>query len=126
MHSEWMEIPEETATTIQQAKRDGKRVIAVGTTVARALESAADADRPGRLIPGERETDLFIYPPSSFKIVDSLITNFHLPQSTLLMLVSAFVDPQGTKGWQTLLAAYEFAIRERFRFYSFGDAMWIE
>ena len=126
MHSEWMEIPEETARTIQQAKRDGKRVIAVGTTVARALESAADPDRLGRLIAGERETDLFIYPPYPFQIVDSLITNFHLPQSTLLMLVSAFVDPQGTKGWKTLLAAYEFAIRERFRFYSFGDAMWIE
>lgn len=126
MHSEWMEIPEETAKTIHQAKHDGKRVIAVGTTVARALESAADPDNPGRLIPGERETDLFIYPPFNFQIVDSLITNFHLPQSTLLMLVSAFVDPQGTTGWKTLLEAYKYAIRERFRFYSFGDAMWIE
>lgn len=125
MHSEWMHIDAPTADLISAAKRDKRRVIAVGTTSMRALESAASPDALGSILPGARDTDLFIYPPYPFRIVDAMITNFHLPKSTLLMLVSAFLAPNQTTGASQLLEAYRHAVRERYRFYSFGDAMWI-
>ncbi|MGC8834352.1 MAG: S-adenosylmethionine:tRNA ribosyltransferase-isomerase, partial [Armatimonadota bacterium] len=114
MHSEEYEIGEETAETINSAKG---RVIAVGTTCVRALESAATED--GKVVPGRRSTDLFITPGYQFRVVDALITNFHLPGSTLLVLVSAFA------GRELVLSAYQQAIQMRYRFYSFGDAMLI-
>lgn len=114
MHSEEYEISEETAETINSAKG---RVIAVGTTCVRALESAATED--GKVVPGRRSTDLFITPGYQFRVVDALITNFHLPGSTLLVLVSAFA------GRELVLSAYQQAIQMRYRFYSFGDAMLI-
>lgn len=114
MHREWFHIPSETAKAVQAARRIGGRVIAVGTTATRALESAS---RPGGTVqPGAGETDLFIMPGYSFKAVDGLITNFHLPKSTLLVLVSAFA------GCEAIRAVYREAIRERYRFYSYGDA----
>lgn len=117
MHRESCTIPEMTATKVNAAKGEGRRVIALGTTSARALEHAA-AD-VGTLRPGEGEADIFIYPGYRFKIVDALITNFHLPKSTLLMMVSAFA------GREFLLGAYAEAVLRRFRFYSYGDAMFI-
>lgn len=116
MHSERFTVPDETARIVNDAKKRGDRVIAVGTTTARALESAASGEY---LAPGEGRTELFIYPGYEFKIVDALITNFHLPRSTLLMMVAAFA------GLDFILSAYRKAIEERFRFYSFGDAMLI-
>lgn len=119
MHSEYFEINKETADKINQAKADGKRIIAVGTTSVRVLESAVN--NMGIVLPQRRETKIFIYPNYNFKVVDALITNFHLPESTLIMLVAAFVgDIDKTIG------LYEFAVKERFRFFSFGDAMFIE
>jgi S-adenosylmethionine:tRNA ribosyltransferase-isomerase len=115
MHSEWFEIPPATIAAIDDARRRGGRVIAVGTTTLRALESAARDD--GILTPGSRETTLFITPGYRFRVVDRLLTNFHLPKSTLLMLVSAFA------GYDEIRAAYEHAVRERYRFFSYGDAM---
>jgi len=117
MHSEWYSIPQETANAVNIAKQEGRRVIAVGTTCMRTLEYAADAD--GRLSEGAGECDLFIYPGYRFKLADAMITNFHLPQSTLLMLVSAFA------GRETILKAYQEAIDNRYRFYSYGDVMLI-
>lgn len=117
MHRESRTIPEMTATKVNAAKGEGRRVIALGTTSARALEHAAADD--GTLRPGEGEADIFIYPGYRFKIVDALITNFHLPKSTLLMMVSAFA------GREFLLGAYAEAVLRRFRFYSYGDAMFI-
>ncbi len=117
MHPEHFCIPEETARAVNEARRAGARVIAVGTTVARALEAATGAD--GLVRPGEGETDLFIYPGYRFRAVHGLLTNFHLPRSTLLMLVAAFA------GLDLVLAAYREAVRERYRFFSFGDAMLI-
>lgn len=117
MHSEFYQIEEEDATLINETKQRGGRVISVGTTSTRTLESVADAD--GFLKAGSGWTDIFIYPGYTFKCVDALITNFHLPQSTLLMLVSAFSDRE------KILAAYQEAVKERYRFFSFGDAMFI-
>ncbi len=117
MHEEYFEITETTAQRINDAKRQGRRVIAVGTTSVRALESATDSD--GNLKAYHGETDIFIYPPYKFKTVDGLITNFHLPESTLLMLVSAFT------GRENVLELYKYAIHSNYRFFSFGDAMLI-
>src|SRR5690606_41513252 len=114
---EWYHIPVNTAEIINRTRQLGGRVLAVGTTVTRALESAADA--AGNVRPGDDKTRLFIYPGYQFRVVDMLLTNFHLPKSTLLMLVAAFC------GRQVLLSAYREAIRCRYRFYSFGDAMLI-
>lgn len=115
MHSEWCEIPEETATAIAQARSAGKRVIAVGTTSLRTLESGAMSG--GLVRAGAWDTDIFIRPGYQFQVVDCLVTNFHLPKSTLLMLVAAFV------GYDTMRAAYQHAVDQRYRFFSYGDAM---
>ena len=117
MHSEYWEISEIAARAVSAAKADGRRVISVGTTAARLLENAAAED--GSLASGSGWVDLFITPGYQFRAIDGLITNFHLPKSTLLMLVSAFA------GRENILAAYRRAARERYRFYSFGDAMLI-
>lgn len=114
MHSEYYEVSEEAAQTVNRAKRDGRRVIAVGTTSVRTLETVADEN--GMLVPCKGNTEIFIYPPYRFKCVDALVTNFHLPESTLLMLVSAFCSREET------LKIYETAVGERYRFFSFGDA----
>ena len=118
MHAEFCMIPEETARMVTETKRAGGRIIAVGTTSCRTLESFAAAD--GSLEPCSGWTDIFIYPGYTFKCIDALITNFHLPESTLIMLVSALA------GRELILNAYQEAIRERYRFFSFGDAMFIE
>jgi len=118
MHSERYIITDETAAAIDAARRDGRRIVAVGTTSLRALESAADD--AGNVAAGERETALFITPGYRFRVVDRLITNFHLPRSTLLMLVSAF------GGLQRIRDAYRHAIAARYRFFSYGDAMLLE
>ncbi len=117
MHRERYEISEETIAKIRTARQHGGRVIAVGTTSLRALESAA---RAGELKAGWQETDLFITPGYRFKVVDQLITNFHLPKSTLLMLVSAFT------GYARMKAVYAHAIAHEYRFFSYGDAMWLD
>ena len=117
MHAEYAEIPAETATTIARVRAAGGRVIAVGTTVVRALESAAMASTNGVISAWSGETRIFIRPGHRFLAIDALITNFHLPKSTLLVLVSAFV------GRETMLAAYAHAINQRYRFFSYGDAM---
>ena len=118
MHSEFYVVEEDQAAMINEAKRTGHRVIAVGTTSCRTLESAADEN--GMLQAKSGWTEIFIYPGYEFKIIDALITNFHLPESTLLMLVSALA------GKEHILKAYEEAVKERYRFFSFGDAMLIE
>ena len=118
MHSEWVEIPEATATAIMKAKRERRRVIAVGTTATRALEGAAQA-QGGKLAPWRGEVNIFISPGFEFQVIDGLLTNFHLPKSTLLVLVSAFA------GREKILAAYREAVERKYRFYSFGDAMLI-
>lgn len=117
MHSEYYQVTKEAADMINGTKRNGKRVICVGTTSCRTVESAADEN--GVLHPGCDNTEIFIYPGYRFKILDGLITNFHLPESTLVMLVSALA------GREHVLGAYEEAIREKYRFFSFGDAMFI-
>ena len=117
MHSEYFIISEEAAKTINETKENGGRIIAVGTTSCRTLESAAD--EKGHIEPCEMNTSIFIYPGYKFKAIDALITNFHLPKSTLVMLVSALA------GRENVLSAYEEAIKERYRFFSFGDAMFI-
>jgi S-adenosylmethionine:tRNA ribosyltransferase-isomerase len=122
MHEERYELSEETARIVNEAKRDGRRVIAVGTTSVRVLESVA-GQHNGALAAGPGRTRIFIYPPRDFKIVNALLTNFHLPCSTLLMLVSAFAAPGETRGREMVLSAYAEAIRERYRFFSYGDAM---
>ena len=118
MHSEFYVIEESQAELINSTKKSGGRIIAVGTTSCRTLESAAEEN--GTLKAGSGWTDIFIYPGYRFKIMDGLITNFHLPESTLIMLVSAFA------GKEHVLKAYEEAVKERYRFFSFGDAMFIE
>lgn len=115
MHSEHYEIPEETANLIRETKKNGKRVIAVGTTSCRTLESVAS--QFGEIKACDGWTDIFIYPGYDFKVLDGLITNFHLPESTLIMLVSAFA------GYDNIMNAYKTAVDERYRFFSFGDAM---
>lgn len=117
MHREYYEVPEEVAEEIMAAKADGRRVIAVGTTTVRVLESVATEDVPPTVQAGSGWTELFIYPGYRFKVVDALITNFHLPRSTLVMLVSALA------GRERLLEAYREAVEQQYRFYSFGDAM---
>lgn len=120
IHTEWCRVPPETAQRIREARAAGGRIVAVGTTAVRTLETAARHAAPEEIIaPFEGDTDLFILPGFTFRVVDALITNFHLPRSTLLMLVSAFA------GRETILQAYEIAKREGYRFFSFGDAMLI-
>ncbi len=117
MHSEHYEIPEETAKMINDTKACGGRVIAVGTTSCRTLEAAAQ--KYGKIISCEGRTEIFIYPGFEFKVLDGLITNFHLPESTLIMLVSAFL------GYENTMNAYKIAVEEKYRFFSFGDCMFI-
>ncbi len=117
MHEEWCDLPESTVNAIERTHRSKGRVIAVGTTVVRTLESASDAR--GTLSPGVRHTRLFIYPGYRFRTVDAMVTNFHLPRSTLLMLVSAFL------GHEKTMASYRHAVATGYRFFSFGDAMLI-
>ena len=117
MHSEYYQITEEAAERINAVKEAGGRIICVGTTSCRTLESAADES--GRVRPGCGNTEIFIYPGYRFKVLDCLVTNFHLPESTLVMLVSALA------GREQMLAAYEEAVREKYRFFSFGDAMFV-
>ena len=124
MHTESFAINDDTAKIINEAKRNGHRVIAVGTTTVRVLESVA-AQNGGQLVAGNARTSIFIYPPYSFRIVDGLVTNFHLPRSTLLMLVCAFASPGQTSGRDLVLTAYAEAVRQQYRFYSYGDAMLI-
>ncbi len=116
MHREWFSVSDELVQLVEDTRQQGGRVIAVGTTVVRTLESAA---RDGKLIPGTGDTDIFIYPGYSFQLIDGLVTNFHLPESTLLMLISAFA------GKNMIMKAYEHAIFEKYRFFSYGDAMLI-
>lgn len=117
MHSEWFEVSQATVDAIAQTKARGGQIVAVGTTTLRALESAA---LPGSLQAGARETDIFITPGFDFKVVDRLVTNFHLPKSTLMMLVSAFA------GYEPIMALYRHAIAQQYRFFSYGDAMLLE
>ena len=117
MHSEHFEISEEAAEKINRTKANGGRVICVGTTSCRTVEAAADEN--GHIVAQQKDTEIFIYPGYRFKVLDALITNFHLPESTLLMLVSALA------GRENVMAAYEEAVREQYRFFSFGDAMYI-
>ena len=117
MHSEWFEVPQATVDAVAATRSAGRRVVAVGTTTLRALESAA---LPGELVAGARDTDIFITPGFAFRVVDRLVTNFHLPKSTLMMLVSAFA------GHARVMALYRHAVRERYRFFSYGDAMLLE
>ena len=114
MHSEYIEVTSENAIKLNNAKREGRRIIAVGTTSVRVLESATDNN--GIIHPCQKETDIFIYPGYKFKMVDGLITNFHLPESTLIMLVSAFI------GFDETMNMYNNAVKEKYRFFSFGDA----
>ena len=116
MHAEYIEVSEQLCEQINATKARGGRVIAVGTTTARSLETAC---RSGKLEPFKGDTDIFIYPGFEFKCVDALITNFHLPSSTLLMLVAAL------GGYQQVMAAYQSAVAEKYRFFSYGDAMWV-
>jgi len=120
MHSEYLEVDQSTCDAITQAKQQGNRIIAVGTTTVRSLETASNSEQAlasGKIEPFQGETEIFIYPGYEFKTVDTLLTNFHLPESTLIMLVSAFV------GRGPILQAYEAAVKEEYRFFSYGDAM---
>jgi S-adenosylmethionine:tRNA ribosyltransferase-isomerase len=123
MHSEIMDVPEEVCALVRATKAAGKRVIAVGTTSVRSLESAAqgyaDPAQKGAIHPYQGETNIFIYPGYQFQVVDALVTNFHLPESTLIMLVSAFA------GYGFTMAAYKEAVAQQYRFFSYGDAMFI-
>lgn len=118
MHSEHYEMPEETARLINETKKNGGRVIAVGTTSCRTLESVATFN-DGKIVACDGFTDIFIYPGYEFKVLDGLVTNFHLPESTLIMLVSAFM------GYENTMNAYKIAVEEKYRFFSFGDSMLI-
>lgn len=117
MHSEYFSVSQNTCDVVNKAKAEGRRIVAVGTTSVRVLESAS---KDGKLVAQSGNTEIFIYPPYKFQIVDALITNFHLPESTLLMLVSAF----STK--DSMLSVYNTAVQEKYRFFSFGDAMFIK
>jgi S-adenosylmethionine:tRNA ribosyltransferase-isomerase len=133
MHEERYEVGEATARAINEAKAEGRRVIAVGTTTLRVLESIAAQAVQGSasrrhppcapVVAAAGKTRIFIHPPFDFRVTDALLTNFHLPRSTLLMLVCAFTEPKGIRGRDVLLSAYAEAIRERYRFFSYGDAM---
>ena len=116
MHSEFYEVPPQAADQLTRAKSEGRRIICLGTPSVRTVESAAEA---GKVKAGQGWTNIFIYPGYTFQVTDALITNFHLPKSTLLMLVSALA------GRETILKAYQEAVAERYRFFSFGDAMFI-
>jgi S-adenosylmethionine:tRNA ribosyltransferase-isomerase len=124
MHEERFNVSEAAAATVSDAKLKGHRIVAVGTTTMRVLETVARANG-GRLIAGSGRTRIFIHPPQTFSLVDALLTNFHLPCSTLLMLVSAFAAPGELRGRELVLRAYAEAVRERYRFFSYGDAMFI-
>ncbi len=126
MHSEWYHLPADAVEAITRTRADGGGVVAGGTTAVRVLESAARRRGDGPLTPHSAWTALFLYPPCAFALTDALITNFHLPASTLIMLVAAFCDPGGTAGRERILAAYREAVRRGYRFYSYGDAMLIE
>jgi len=117
MHSEWYDFPKEASDIIKKARSEGRRIISVGTTSTRTLESVASIDP--EMNPHSGYTNIFIYPGYEFKCIDSLITNFHLPESTLIMLVSALA------GREHVLDAYKHAVEEEYRFFSFGDAMFI-
>ncbi|MEP7297173.1 MAG: tRNA preQ1(34) S-adenosylmethionine ribosyltransferase-isomerase QueA [Burkholderiales bacterium] len=117
MHSEWFDVPEATVQAVERTRAAGGRIVAVGTTTLRALESAALG---GTLLAGSRDTDIFITPGFPFRVVDLLVTNFHLPKSTLMMLVSAFA------GFERIRALYAHAIEQRYRFFSYGDAMLLQ
>ena len=117
MHSEWYCLDEKASSILRKARKEGRRVIAVGTTSCRTLETVAAKDP--RMLPCSGNTDIFIYPGVPFRCIDALITNFHLPESTLIMLVSAFA------GKEHVLNAYKTAVSEKYRFFSFGDAMFI-
>jgi S-adenosylmethionine:tRNA ribosyltransferase-isomerase len=132
MHFEEYDIPESTARAIRDQKKSGKRVVAVGTTVARTLEAASQNGAPKELLQsGPGNTDIFIYPPYQFRCVDAMLTNFHLPKSTLLAMVSALADnlrdsESDLTGIEIMQHAYQIAVQENYRFFSFGDAMLIE
>lgn len=119
MHSEYAEVPQEVVDAVLAAKARGNRVIAVGTTSVRSLESAAQAAKNDLIEPFFGDTQIFIYPGYQYKVIDALITNFHLPESTLIMLVSAFA------GYQHTMNAYKTAVEQKYRFFSYGDAMFI-
>jgi S-adenosylmethionine:tRNA ribosyltransferase-isomerase len=114
LHAEWLEVPKDTCAAVERCRERGGRVVAVGTTSVRALETAA---RGGKLTPISGDSRLYIYPGYRFRVVDAMVTNFHLPESSLLMLVSAFAGREQT------LAAYRHAVAQRYRFFSYGDAM---
>ncbi len=120
MHSEWLEVNQAAVDTIQSARAKGNKVVAVGTTSVRSLETAAKHSQGNQLTPYRGDTDIFIYPGYEFQIVDALITNFHLPESTLIMLVSALA------GQARIMSAYKEAVENKYRFFSYGDAMFIE
>jgi S-adenosylmethionine:tRNA ribosyltransferase-isomerase len=123
MHAEWYELPAATAEAVRTARREGRRIVAVGTTSLRVLEAATGG---GELAAGSGWTELFLYPPAEFRMVDALITNFHLPRTTLLMLVAAFCSPGQERGVEMIRTAYAHAAERGYRFYSYGDAMLIE
>ncbi|MCL1077009.1 tRNA preQ1(34) S-adenosylmethionine ribosyltransferase-isomerase QueA [Parashewanella spongiae] len=118
MHSEWANVPQSVVDLIEQTKAAGNRIIAVGTTSVRSLESAA-RENDGKIAAYSSDTDIFIYPGYEFNVVDAMVTNFHLPESTLIMLISAFADQQ------LVMDAYQHAIKQKYRFFSYGDAMFI-
>jgi S-adenosylmethionine:tRNA ribosyltransferase-isomerase len=120
LHSEWYQISEDAGERIQNARDAGRRVVAVGTTTVRTLEFAARQNKDGRITAQSGEADIFIYPGFQFRVAGAMLTNFHLPKSTLLMLVAAFAGRERT------LRTYEHAVLERYRFYSYGDCMFIE
>lgn len=132
MHHETFTLPAATADAVNETRRQGRRVVAVGTTSVRVLESAArqlattttgPTETTGQLRAGSGRTNLFLFPPADFHVVDALLTNFHLPESTLLMLVCAFATPGEVRGRMTVLEAYRAAVEQRYRFFSYGDAM---
>jgi len=131
MHKEYFEISDQNVQLIKEAKRDGRRIVAVGTTTVRVLETLAalelrpNASQAHAAKTSAGQTDIFIYPPYQFQIVDGLLTNFHLPRSTLLMLVSAFAAPGKNSGRELILKAYRDAIEKKYRFFSYGDVMLI-
>ncbi|GGX94093.1 S-adenosylmethionine:tRNA ribosyltransferase-isomerase [Litchfieldella qijiaojingensis] len=119
MHSEWIEVSEAVCEQVRTAKKAGRRVVAVGTTSVRCLESACLKSDTGEIAPYSGETDIFIYPGYQWRCIDALVTNFHLPESTLLMLVASFA------GYETVMKAYQAAVAERYAFFSYGDAMFL-
>ncbi len=123
MHSEWYEMPADTARKLTEARSERRRIVAIGTTSVRVLESAGAACGADQMNPCQGWTDLFLYPPAKFGWTDAMITNFHLPRSALLMLVAAFCTPGQTAGREMILNAYAAARERKYRFYSYGDAM---